>query len=530
MKFDPDNKIVKFMLLLIVIYVILSYVLNNFVQKDYDYDKMKENIKNSKNEKELEKYVETVNKISKTRFYLLMSVFAILFVSYIYYKTQTAKSESIAIMLAVCLSLSGKLIEKLGLANCLKLPVIDPKGSPGNVLLFDMFYTNFFAYFLDFVYAFSAVIVLTDGSKLTSLFKKDKFKSLLSDNLSFMNNGKPQFKNIIRFVLYLFVIVMFWNWGSIIRPKISLLIHRFLGIPVIDKNSLKLDDKEKEEKEEKPELVTTIPSIGIIGATMVEGLIFTGVLFPMRKFFLYSLGNESEYNSDKMMILAKFVILVLLIPICIILMTKYTLTDKDSQNNKYPKMISLILGQYILIPFVLLVGHSLFKLPIMDLIKKNKQISMVSFILIPIIITLLLTFMGKNSTNYIEDTPEQEKVVERYMSEENLKECAESENKYIYIVAAVTIVMFCLSMGPFLSTGKLQLVNGLFYVLIIGGILKFIYSFQNNYEPYNILNPARHKDKDSKEIDLDSVISIEATMTGIFISICLLVLFRKHVH
>ena len=83
MKFDPDNKIVKFMLLLIVIYVILSYVLNNFVQKDYDYDKMKEKIKNSKNEKELEKYVETVNKISKTRFYLLMSVFAILFVSYV---------------------------------------------------------------------------------------------------------------------------------------------------------------------------------------------------------------------------------------------------------------------------------------------------------------------------------------------------------------------------------------------------------------------------------------------------------------
>jgi len=530
MKFDPDNKIVKFMLLLIVVYMVLSYILNNFVQKDYDYDKMKNNIQNSKSEKELEKYVETVNKISKTRFYLLMSVFAILFISYVYYKTQTAKSESIAIMLAVCLSLSGKLIEKLGLANCLKLPIIDPKGSPGNVLLFDMFYTNFFAYFLDFIYAFSAVIVLSEGSKITSLFKKDKFKDLLSDNLSFMSNGKPQIKNIIRFVLYLFVIVMFWNWGSIIRPKITLLLHRFLGIPVIDKNSLKLDDKEKEKKEVKPELVTTIPSIGIIGATIVEGLIFTGVLFPMRKFFLYSLGNESEYNSDKLMILAKFVVLVLLIPTCIILMTKYTLTDKDSQNNKYPKMISLILGQYILIPFVLLIAHSLLKLPVMDFIKKNKQMSMIFFVVVPIIVSLSLTFMGKNSTNYIEDTPEQEKVVERYMSEENLQECSESENKYIYIVLGVTLVMICLSMGPFLSIGKTQLVNGLFYVLIICGILRIIYGFQNNYEPYNILNPARHKNKDSKEIDLDSSISIEATMTGIFISVCLLVVFRKFVH
>lgn len=528
MKFDPDHKIIKFMLLLIVVYVILSYILNNFIQKDYDYYKMKENIKKSKNEKELKKYTDAVEKVSKMRFYLLMSVFVILFISYVYYKTQTAKSESIAIMLAMCLSLSGKLIEKLGLANCLKLPVIDPKGSPGNVLLFDMFYTNFFAYFLDFIYAFSAVIVLTDGAKLTSLFKKDKFKDLLSDNLSLLNNGKPIIKNILRFVLYLFVIVMFWNWGSIIRPKITLLIHRYLGIPVVDKNKLELEENKDKKEDEEPELVSTISSIGIIGATMVEGLIFTGVLFPMRKFFLYSLGNESEYNSDKLMILGKFVFLVLLIPICIILMTKYTLADTDSQNNKYSKMISITLAQYIMIPLLILISHSLLKLPILEFIKKNKQMTMIFFVVIPIIVSLLLTFTNNNNTNYIENDPETEKVVERYMSSENLKECEEKEKKYKYIVAAVTIVMLCLSIGPFLSINKFQLINGALYIVIIGAILRFIYSFQNNYEPYNILNPARHKDSKSDEIDLDNTISIEATMIGIFISICLLIIFRKY--
>ena len=307
MKFDPNNKIVRFMLLIIVIYFVLTFIVNNIIQKDYNYYDTKKNILNSKNEKELNEYVKTVESISKTRFYLLMTVFVLLFVSYIYYKTQTAKSESIAIIFAVCLSLSGKMIEKLGLENCLNIPVIDPKGSPGNVLLFDMFYTNFFAYFLDFIYAFSAVIVLTKGSKITSLFKKDKFKNLLSDNLSLMNDGKIEYKNIIRFLLYLFVIVIFWNWGSIIRPKITLLMHRYLGIPVVDKNELDLEEN-KDKKVDKPELVSTIPSIGIIGATIVEGLIFTGVLFPMRKFFLYSLGNESEYKSEKMMIFAKFII------------------------------------------------------------------------------------------------------------------------------------------------------------------------------------------------------------------------------
>ena len=90
--------------------------------------------------------------------------------------------------------------------------------------------------------------------------------------------------------------------------------------------------------------------------------------------------------------------------------------------------------------------------------------------------------------------------------------------------------MLLFSQGPFYSLSKYHLINGLIFIVIISAVLKFIYGFQNNFEPYNILNPMRHKNKDSNEIDLDSTVSIEATMIGIFSSICLLVLFKKYVH
>jgi len=529
MVFDPDNKIVRFMLLIIILYCILSYVLNNLVQKDYNYDEMKREILSSKSETELKESVAKVDGISKTRFYLLIVSFGVLFVSYIYYKTQTAKSESIAIIFAVCLSLSGKLIEKIGLANCLTIPILDPKGSPGNVLLFDMFYTNFFAYFLDFIYAFAAVIVLTDGSKITSLFKKNKFKDLLKSNFSFFTDGAFKYKNVIRFVLYLTVIVVFWNWGSIIRPKVTILLHRYLGIPVVDKNTLKLTDNKKDLKEGlKPELVTTIPSIGIIAATIVEGLIFTGVLFPMRQFFLYSLGNDSEYNSNKIMIFVKFIILTILVPVFIILITKYTLTSNDPNVNRYPKMISMVLGQYIFIPFVVLLMHSLFKLPVMGFIQKNKQIITIFYIVVPIVISIIMTLVGKNSVDYIEDTPEKEKIIEGYMSESSVGECSESNNKYIYVVIFVTLCMMVFSQGPFLSINKYQILNGVAYLTITAIIIKVIYEFQNNYEPYNILNPMRHMDGDHDEVDLDTTISIEVTMVTIVAAVCSLILFKKY--
>ena len=141
-----------------------------------------------------------------------------------------------------------------------------------------------------------------------------------------------------------------------------------------------------------------------------------------------------------------------------------------------------------------------------------------------------MTLTGNNSTNYIEDTSEDEKKVERYMSESGGKECDESNNKYIYIVGFVTLAMILFSQGPFYSLSKYQLLNGFIYIVLISLVLKVIYEFQNNYEPYNILNPMRHKNKDSDEIDLDSTVSIEATAIGIFTSICLLLLFKKYFH
>ena len=524
-KLDPNHPTIRFMLGIIVFYICSAFVLKNFIQKDYNYKEIKNKLLSAKKEEDLNEPVKQIEKVSKTRFYLLMSVFGVLFISYIYYKTQTDKSESTAIIFAVCLSLSGKLIEKLGLANCLTLPVIDPKGSPGNVLLFDMFFTNFFAYFLDFIYAFAAVIVLSGKGSFLHLFKNKKFIELLQNNLSFYSKGSLKIKNIIRFLLYLGTIVIFWNWGSIIRPKVTLLLHRYLGIPVVDKNKLDLEEN-KENKKEGHELVTTISSIGIISASIVEGLIFTGLLFPMRKFFLYELGNSGEYHSNKTSIFSKFVGLVLVIPICLILMTKYTLTSNDSQNYKYQKMISLILAFYILIPTILFMVQSLTGIKTIDFIKKHKNVFIIFYTIFPLIISMIMTLTGNNGTNYIEDNPEEEKIVETYMSEAVVGECDDSNNKYKYIVAFVTLVMAIFSFGPFLTIHKLQPLTALFYFIIASLLIRIIYMFQDNYKPYNILNPMRHS-KVSEEVDLDSTISIEVTMVAIFISVCLLVTFRK---
>ena len=521
---DPNNPVIRFMLIIIVLYGVSSYILNNVVQKDYNYIETKQTILNVKNTEELQDSIREVQRISKTRFYLLVAVFGILFISYVYYKTQTEKSESIAIIFAICLSMSGKLIEKLGLANCLQLPIIDPKGSPGNVLLFDMFFTNFFAYFLDFIYAFAAVQVLS-GKSIFGLFKNNKFKELLIENLSFYSNGSFKIKNVIRFLLYLGTIIILWNWGSIIRPKVTLLLHRYLGIPVIDKHSLELEDEDDKEREG-TELVTTISSIGIISASIVEGLIFTGLLFPMRKFFLYTLDNGAEYNNNKISILSKFVGLVLVIPICIILITKYTLASNDPQEDKYPKMFSLILGQYILIPTVLFIMQSIFKVPAITFAKKHKNISLIFYFVMPIIISLIMTLMGQNSAAYIEDNLESEKIVESYMSESVVGECDESNTKYKYIVGLVTLLMAIFSFAPMLSVHVIQPITGLLYFGIASLIIRIIFMFQDNYEPYNILNPMRHS-KTSDTIDLDSSISLEITITTIFISVCLLVFFRK---
>lgn len=525
MKLDPKHPTIRIMLGILISYCIISIVLNNFVQSDYDYEKTKQEILDAKKSSDLEPIREKIDKISKPRFYILGATMGILFIFYVYYKVQTDKSESTAIFLLMFIGMAGKLIEKIGLDNCLGIPIIDPKGSPGNVLLFDMFYTNFFAYFLDFVYAFAAVIVLSGKENIFHLFKNKKFSELMKNNLSFFSDGKFKFVNIIRFVIYVFVIIVFWNWGAIVRPKISLLLHRYMGIPVIDKNTLDLEDTKDEEKEGH-ELVSTISTIGVISAATVEGLIFTGLLFPMRKYFIYALNNTADYNSNELSIFIKFLFLVVLIPIFIILMTKYTLSSDDPLTNKYSKISSIVLGQYIFIPIILFIIQSLTGLQISSFVKKNNKILMIFYILLPIILALLLTLTGKNSIAYIEHDPKTEKKIESYMSDTETGSCDDSNTKYQIMVAIVTLIMTIVAFYPLVSVHKLQPLTGILYFLIICIILRIIYEFQDNYKPYNILNPRRHsKDKDT--VDLDSTISMETSIICILASVCLLFTFRK---
>lgn len=525
-KLDPDHPTIRIMMSIILLYLICSFILNNFIQKDYDYNKILDKINNSKKSEDLIEPINEIKRVSIPRFVLLMSTAAILFLFYVYYKYQTNRSESNAIFLLMIIGMTGKLIEKLGISNCLNVPIIDPKGSPSNVLLFDMCYTNFFAYFLDFLYAFVAVIVLTgNNTSIFEMFKKTKFKELVRENLSIYSNGKLKFQNIVRFLIYMGTIIVFWNWGSIIRPKITLLLHRYLGIPVVDRNKLELED-EKDKDKSKPELVSTISSIGILSAATVEGLIFTGLLFPMRKYFIYALGNSNEYNSDKFSILGKFLGLVIIIPICIIFLTKYTLSSKNPSEYRGQKFISIVLLGYMIIPLIMLMIHSIFKLKVLDVAQKYKNIFTIAFISIPIIVALILNITKNNSISYITYEPHLEKMEESYMSDSVTSECDESQNKYKYAVVVVTIVMMIFSFGPLLSINKIQPFTGFLYSVLVVILIKIIYMFQDNYEPYNILNPLRHS-KNSTDIDLDNYISIEASFAAIFSSIIILMLFRR---
>ena len=227
-----------------------------------------------------------------------------------------------------------------------------------------------------------------------------------------------------------------------------------------------------------------------------------------------------------MSILGKFIGLVLVIPICIILATKYTLASDNPQEYKFQKMASIVMGGYILIPTIMLMIQSLFKIKVLDFAKKHKKISTIMYIIIPIIIGLIMNLTGKNSVSYITDNPKEEKIVESYMSEAISGRCDESENKYKYAVAFVTVIMMVCAFGPMVHIHKLQPITGILYFVVACVIIKIIYMFQDNYEPYNILNPMRHT-KGSNEIDLDSTISIEASMTAILISVSMLVIFRK---
>ena len=527
-KLDPNNPIIKVMLSIIILYIICNYVLVEIIQKDYDQNIIKDKVIQSTTKEELEENVEIIHKNTQSRFYLLLGTCGILFILYVLFKYKTNKSEGVALCALVVLGLSGKLLEKLGIANCLTIPLIDPEGKPGNVLLFDMSYTNFFAYFIDFIYAFAFIQV--GGSNLKSVLNNNEFIKLLTDNLSIYADGKFKPINIVRFVLYFAVIVVFWSWGSIVRPKVSLLVHKYVGIPIIPKESLenlKLKEDEYPLQEfTTDKLVFTYHTIGIIAAGVIEGLLFTGLLFPMRKYFIYSLDNKADFSHDKWAVLAKFLGLTVMIPVFIILMVKYTLSNNKDEYI-LPKMTSLALGQYLMIPIVLFVLQSLLKIPTLDIIYKNTKLAGILYILIPLLSTfVIMKVFNYKGSNFIDTDVDKEKLTEAYMSESSKASvCDESQNKYKYAVGFVTVVFTILCFGPLLYAGKLQPLNGLLFLGTLVLILKTVYSVQDNKESYNILNPMRENEKG--EIDLDINTSVGTVMACISVSAASLLIFRN---
>jgi hypothetical protein len=514
------------MIFIVVSYGVLNYLLVNVVQSDYYPDDMEKQIIQSKTKEELQANLEVVHTNTKVRFYFLLTVFSVLFFIYVAFKLSTNKSEGVAICALMVLGASGKLIEKLGIANCLQVPFINPEGKPGNVLLFDMSFTNFFAYFIDFIYAFAFIQV--GGKSIGTVLNNKEFIKLLEDNVSLYKNGSVQIVNLVRFVLYYLVIVVFWTWGSVIRPKVSLLVHRYVGIPIVPKDQLRLtlkDDDYPLQEFTTEKLVFTYHTIGIIAAGVVEGLLFTGLLFPMRKYFIYSLDNKREFIRDKWGILAKFTSLTLIIPILIILSVKYTLSD-TSPTYKLEKLTSGILLQYISIPTLLFIVDSLFRLPVLDFVHTHSHTLSILYLIVPWIVSYLVFYVFKyNGSPYIERSSDKEKYIETYMSESSETSiCDKSQTKYIYAIGVVTVVFCILCFGPLAYSGPLQPFNGLLLLTSLVLMIKVVYSVQDNKKGYNILNPRRENEQG--EIDLDQGISIAVIMVSIVISVISLSLFR----
>ena len=133
-----------------------------------------------------------------------------------------------------------------------------------------------------------------------------------------------------------------------------------------------------------------------------------------------------------------------------------------------------ILTQYIGVPVVLFMIQSLFKVPIIETLTKHKKIAAPVFFIVPIILSYLVIYVFNfKGTSYIDITTDKEKIMEGYMSEQaNVGECDESQNKYKYAVATVTILFCILCFGPLLYAGKLQPLNGLLLLPTLIIILK----------------------------------------------------------
>ena len=74
MKIDPNHPTIRVMLLIMLVYAVSSFVLNTFVQSDYDYEKSKQEIMNAKKSEDLVPITTKIETVSKTRFYVHMCI------------------------------------------------------------------------------------------------------------------------------------------------------------------------------------------------------------------------------------------------------------------------------------------------------------------------------------------------------------------------------------------------------------------------------------------------------------------------
>lgn len=207
-------------------------------------------------------------------------------------------------------------------------------------------------------------------------------------------------------------------------------------------------------------------------------------------------------------------------------MVKYTLSNN---KNEYilPKMTSLALGQYLMIPIVLFVLQSILKIPTLTMISNNTQLAGILYVIIPLLSTfVIMKIFNYKGSNFIDTGVDEEKLTEAYMSESaKASVCDESQNKYKYAVGFVTVVFCILCFGPLAYAGILQPLNGLLFLGTLVLILKTVYSVQDNKESYNILNPVRENEQG--EIDLDTNMSVGTVMACISVSAASLLIFRN---
>lgn len=388
--FDPE-KIKKFSLLIniimgCVILVTCVYMINSnseyYSDKEYlTREELNDNEKKLSNASLIEQYNNRINNIkinAGKRFETLFKQLAICSLIYFFICKvllgailSGASDQLFAILIMFILGGTGKMIEGYGLRDCLKIPGIKTN-NPSQILIFDMFFTNTFAYLMDFVFAFAVAII---GFNCI-----DDRREMMKENLELSS------KNVGRYFAYLFTVLSFVLLSGIIRPKVGLALYRIIGVPIIDATELKrkdingslllptdvsnyiqgiraedkkkgknsiYDDNTPDKKilEDNPVLSmmgdtsvsyseagmgllynitfglvgkkmddplvyynTAYKGMGIVMAGVVELIVFICILFPVRKFLLYNLKttkqdfNNGDYNDGYIGLIIKNVI------------------------------------------------------------------------------------------------------------------------------------------------------------------------------------------------------------------------------